>query len=71
LGSVSNAELPDPGAGVYTGDALILAWAPITEAQAKSKNRDRAMRQATELKSRPWLESQGWVLFKDRWYPPK
>ncbi len=69
--AVSNAEIPAAGEGVYTGDALILAGAPITEAQAKSKNRDRDMMQVTGLKSGPWLEAQGWVLLKARWHPPK
>jgi hypothetical protein len=84
----SNAELSDPppppkreatpapakGESVYTGMALILAGAPITEAQAKSKNRDRPMFDATGLKSGPWLEQQGWVPSgkrKNRWWPPR
>jgi hypothetical protein len=83
----SNAELSDPppppkreptpapakGESVYTWKALILAGAPITEAQASGGNRDKAMLKATGLKSGPWLEAQGWVPTsqnKTRWWPP-
>jgi hypothetical protein len=59
-----------PGEGLYTGRALIAAGAPIEQHQALDGNRDKYMVAATGLKAAPWLEGQGWVLHKGRWYPP-
>jgi hypothetical protein len=56
--------------GLSIAEALIAARAPITEAQARGGNRDRAMRARTGQAGRQWLQAQGWQERSRRWVPP-
>lgn len=60
-----------------TGEALVAAGAPITEAQAMGSNANATMRRATRgthppggIAAAAWLEEKGWTPSGRDWIPP-